>query len=74
MIRYRPPYNGKRFLGNLSTGEIHDLTHEETQCQIDEIQNFIMADTFLDAQVSMAFQNSALNPNGCHYCLPEQDR
>lgn len=38
MRRNYPPYNGKRFLLNLSTNEIHDLDFETKNCQIDEIK------------------------------------
>ncbi len=40
-IRYRPPFKGRRFVGNTNKGEVHDLTKEDTSqngCQIDEIK------------------------------------
>jgi len=29
--------NGERYLGNSNTKEVHDLDHETSSCQIDEI-------------------------------------
>lgn len=45
-IRYYPPFNGKRFIGNASPSkkEVHDLRNEDTSengCQIDEIKNVV---------------------------------
>ncbi|EGY78665.1 hypothetical protein [Peptoniphilus indolicus] len=74
MLRYDYPYNGKRYLANLNTGEIHDLLNEKPQCQINEIINFKMADTYTEALVTLGFHTSYLKPNGCHYCLPSEDK
>ena len=41
MKRYYPPFNGKRFIGNTNTHEVHDLENEQYgdgKCQIDEIK------------------------------------
>lgn len=73
MIRYEPPYNGKRFLLNLNTGEIHDLLNETSQCQIEKIKNFDMADTYTEALIMLGFKTSITKPNGCYYCLPSKD-
>ena len=73
MIRNNPPYNGKRYLSNLSTGEIHDMTREKPQCQIEEIKNFIMADTYQNAVIETVFKAYPHKPNGCHYCNLEHD-
>lgn len=32
MIRNNPPFNGKRFLLNKNTNEIHDLLNEKSDC------------------------------------------
>jgi hypothetical protein len=40
--RFRSPYNGKRYLVNTNTNQIHDLDKEDTDenaCQIDEIKH-----------------------------------
>lgn len=73
MIRSNNPYNGKRYLANLNTGEIHDLLNEKSQCQINEITNLKMADSYTEALVSLGFYTSYLKPNGCHYCLSSKD-
>lgn len=38
MRRSQAPFNGKRFLLNINTGEIHDLDNETAECKIDEIK------------------------------------
>lgn len=40
--RFKPPYNGKRYLGNTDKMVVHDLDNEDTDenaCQIDEIKH-----------------------------------
>ena len=40
-IRPHFPFNGKRFIGNTNSNQVHDLTKEDTSesgCQIDEIK------------------------------------
>jgi len=40
--RYRKPFNGKQFIGNTNTNQVHDLDKEDTDkngCQIDEIKD-----------------------------------
>lgn len=39
MRRDRWPFNGKRYIGNTNTKEVHDLDHEKPACQIDEIKD-----------------------------------
>lgn len=73
MIRNHPPYNGHRFLANVRTGEIHDLLRETPNCQIDEIKEFDMFDTYQSALIYMTFRRSELKPNGCYYCAPSSD-
>lgn len=37
--RYRPPFNGNRFIGNTNTNEVHDLVNEKMNCSINEIKS-----------------------------------
>lgn len=37
--RFKPPYNGKRYLGNTDKKIVHDLENENVNCQIDEIKH-----------------------------------
>ena len=42
MIRHGPPFNGKQFIGNTNTDQVHDLLKEDEEkngYQIDEIKN-----------------------------------
>lgn len=68
MRRYGPPYNGKRYLINKKTGEMHDLERETNQCQIDEIkeEHIVMCDTEMDGLIyqTMLFGKK----EGCYYC------
>ena len=75
MRRYNPPFNGKRYVLNTSTGEIHDLDKETFSCQIDEInpKNILNVDSYADAWIR-AVALHCPHPNGCHYCLPEKDK
>lgn len=73
MIRYEPPYNGKRFLINLNTGEIHDLTKELSICQIDDIKDFIMGHSYEECEIAGIFRNAETPINGCHYCSISRD-
>lgn len=72
MIRYNSPYNGKRYLLNKNTGEIHDLKFETNQCHIDSINldHIYTSDTYEDCQVEQVFSDSHADPNDCLYCLP----
>lgn len=36
--RYSYPFNGKRFIGNTNTNEVHDLDNEKALCRIIEIK------------------------------------
>lgn len=75
MRRYHAPYNGKRYLLNTNTGEIHDLDSETSYCRIDEIKtdHIYMADTYEEAQLHATIVEHIANPNGCYYCLPSKD-
>ena len=35
--RFRGNMSGERYCGNSSSNEVHDLDHEQPNCQIDEI-------------------------------------
>ena len=59
MRRNDAPYNGKQFILNKSTGEIHDLDRESSLCCIDQINT----DTVL-----------GITRNGCAHCMPERNR
>lgn len=75
MRRYESPFNGKRYLLNTNTGEIHDLDNEDSMCQINEIlpDHIYMADTYDEAQVRAVLVENIANPNGCFYCNPSKD-
>ena len=51
MRRDNTPFNGKQFILNKSTGEIHDLDRESPLCCIDEIDadNIFACDTYAEA-------------------------
>lgn len=53
MRRCNSPFNGKQFVLNKNTGEIHDLDHETPQCQIDEIkpEHVFNCDTYTEAVI-----------------------
>lgn len=74
MIRYDHPFNGKQYLLNKNTGEIHDLMNEKSQCKIDEINHthIHMTDSYEAAYVYGLY--SVNNVNGCRYCIPCKDK
>lgn len=76
MIRQNPPFNGKRYLLNLNTGEIHDLEKEVAMCHIDDIksEHISMHDSYTSAEVTCCVFKPHLLPNGCHFCNPSKDR
>jgi len=57
---------GLRFLGNLRTTEVHDLTRETTQCQIDEILRAGHAVGFRPDTLAQAHSERYDN---CAYCI-----
>lgn len=75
MRRYSSPFNGKRYVLNTNTGEIHDLDQEHTYCNINAIksEHIYASDSFDDAQVYAVIVANIHNPNGCHYCNPSRD-
>lgn len=75
MRRYNPPFNGKRYVLNKNTGEIHDLDNESSGCQIEEInpKHVMNVVSYADALLrAKAF--GCPNPNGCYYCMPSKDQ
>ena len=75
MRHYESPFNGKRYILNKSTGEIHDLDNEKPQCQINKIatENIYACDTYEEAQVHAILVENHANPNGCFYCNLSKD-
>ncbi|MFQ6133248.1 MAG: hypothetical protein ACE5R4_14495 [Armatimonadota bacterium] len=68
------PTRGKRFVGNVSTKEVHDLDNEETSpggCQIDEIIAAGHARTFVPDTLRQAHAEGYDN---CAYCLGRSSR
>ena len=53
MRRHEPPFNGKRFLLNQNTGEIHDLDNETDSCHIDKIEkeHIHMDDSYMNCLI-----------------------
>ena len=51
MRRSEAPFNGKQFILNKSTGEIHDLDRESPLCRIDktETDDIFACDTYAEA-------------------------
>lgn len=76
MRRYNSPFDGKEFLYNKNTGEIHDLDNEKTLCQINQIkpEHIYMADSYEGAELHSIFVDNSHEPNGCHYCIPSKDK
>lgn len=72
MRRKYEPFNGKRYLHNTNTNEVHDLDNESPNCHIDEIkhEHIEMIDELLKFQISEAFGNV----NGCAHCLKSLDK
>lgn len=77
MRRYEPPFNGKRFVLNRNTGEIHDLDAEVPQCRINEIlpEHICSCDSYIEAEIFAYIDDypPCPHPNGCHYCNCSSD-
>jgi hypothetical protein len=71
MIRDKDPYNGKRYLFNTNTNELHDLKAETSSCKIAEIKadHIIMFDGIMDALIHAKLLGK--RPDGCAHCLSE---
>lgn len=75
MRRFNPPFNGKRFLLNKNTGEIHDLDNESAFCRVNDIspEHIYMGDSYMNCLIYAQINHWPV-PNGCFYCLPGKDR
>jgi hypothetical protein len=75
MRRFQSPFNGKRFLLNINTGEIHDLDNETAECQIDKIkpEHIRMDNSYMSCLIYSKMMNYP-NGNGCYYCLRDKDK
>lgn len=68
------PTYGRRFVGNSSKKEVHDLDNEQTgpnECQIDEIIRAGNAVTFSPDSLAEAHRQGYDN---CHYCIGRSRR
>ena len=67
------PYNGKQFILNKSTGEIHDLDRESPLCCIDNIDpdHIFARDTYAEAVLFSSV--IGIKRNGCPHCMPERN-
>lgn len=74
MIRYNPPFNGRRYLWNKHTNELHDLMNEQSECKIDQISldHIETFSTLNEAKINIIFNNKVVN--GCYHCLRELDK
>ena len=70
MIRSQSPFNGKRFLANTDTQEVHDLLKEKPACMIDEIsrEHVQMLDNYQEVRDLIKTPHD--DWNGCDHCLP----
>lgn len=67
--RYGYPYNGRRYLLNRNTNELHDLDNEKLECEINKIRtdHIEMFDTL---EAGLARQRALFGKqNGCYWCL-----
>lgn len=71
MRRYAPPFNGKRYLLNRNTGEIHDLDNETEYCHIDDTkpEHIWTEDSYMSCLIAAAMLCPYNQANGCYYCL-----
>lgn len=74
MRRNHTPFNGKQFILNKNTGEIHDLDRETPDCHIDEInpEHIFSCDTYTEAVLFASML--AVTRNGYPHCMPERNR
>ena len=74
MRRYNPPYNGKQFVLNKNTVEVHNLDKETASCRINEIkaEHVHNCDSYSHAEMysQIILQRKC---NGCAYCMPEKN-
>ncbi len=74
MRRYLAPFNGKRYVLNYNTQEIHDLDNETQACLINLMsdKNVYNCDTYEFARVESLLKTGK-NANGCKFCLPSKN-
>jgi hypothetical protein len=65
MRRYNPPFNGKRYIGNKNTMEVHDLDNEKTECEIDKIKTEHVVTFTPDSLVTAHLQGF----DNCAHCI-----
>ena len=73
MIRPQTPFNGRRYLANTNTQEIHDLLNEKMACRINEISkdHIQMLDSLHEVlDLVITFHKSW---NTCAHCLTNLD-
>lgn len=74
MRRYIAPFNGKRYVLNENTLEVHDLDRETSRCLINDIkhEHVYNCDSYDEAEMRsvMVLQRKC---NGCAYCMPEKN-
>ena len=74
MRRSYYPYNGKRYVLNKNTLEVHDLDRETNYCKVNDIKSDHVhnCNTYLDAEMyaRMFLKGSC---NGCAYCMSEKN-
>ena len=68
--RFEGHLNGERYCANASSNEVHDLDHEQADCQIDEI---IAAGHDQPFYMLAAAHAAGYNQN-CRWCLAVHDR
>ncbi len=75
MRRLNPPFNGKQFVLNKNTGEIHNLDNETSHCRIDAIspEHIYTGDSYMSCLLYAQMSHCA-EPDGCFYCQPEKDK
>ena len=66
MRRSQTPFNGKRFLLNINTGEIHDLDNATAECNIDKIkpEHIRMDNSYMSCLIYTKMMGCP-NGNGC---------
>lgn len=74
MRRSQSPFNGKQYVLNRNTHEVHDLDRETSNCRINEIkeEHVYNCDTYSEAE-SYSVMLDGCKCNGCYYCMPEKN-
>ena len=74
MRRNEPPFNGRQFILNKATGEIHDLDRETPECRIDRIRPDDIFSCHTYAEALLFPSVLGITRNGCPKCIPEHHR